>query len=244
VKHQDIECAVKQIKRGNKWTEMECALEARILSDFHHEGIIGFVDVYLDEEYIYLAMERADHDLHHILRTSGPFDENTVKQITRSLLQSIAYLHSHNIVHRDLKPKNIVFHKDRRTEPKLVDFGDSLEVDEQESYSEFIGTPPYMAPERLKEHKGWQLKKADVWAIACIAYEMIVGERCFPGGTQREVFGNVLNDRWSWPSNQTPSDAMQDFVRQCLNADPDRRPSAKEALRHEWFGDVSNVQRN
>merc|ERR1719474_2028207 len=71
VRHQDIECAVKQIKRGNKWTEMECALETRILSDFHHEGIIGFVDVYLDEEYIYLAMERADHDLHHVLRTSG-----------------------------------------------------------------------------------------------------------------------------------------------------------------------------
>ena len=92
-----------------------------------------------------------------------------------------------------------------------------------------------MAPERLGDHTGWQLKKADVWAIATIAFEMFVGKRCFEGNSQREVFGKIMSGQWSWPQNRTPSDSMQDLIQQCLCADASERPSAEEALSHVWF---------
>lgn len=97
-----------------------------------------------------------------------------------------------------------------------------------------------MAPERLGEHKGWQLKKSDVWAVGAIAYEMFVGKRCFGGNGQREVFGKILRGQWSWPGHRTPSDSMQDLIRQCLDVDPSNRCSASEILQHSWFDDLND----
>ena len=97
-----------------------------------------------------------------------------------------------------------------------------------------------MAPEKLGEHKGWQLKKADVWAIATIAFEMFVGKRCFQGNSQREVFGKIMSGQWSWPQDRTPSDSMQDLIRQCLSPDAKDRPTAQDILAHSWFADLSN----
>ena len=97
-----------------------------------------------------------------------------------------------------------------------------------------------MAPERLGEHKGWQLKKSDIWAIAAIAYEMYVGERCFQGINQREIFGKILNGQWSWPQDRVPSDPMQDLIRQCLAIDANERLSAEDVLCHSWFADLNH----
>ena len=98
-----------------------------------------------------------------------------------------------------------------------------------------------MAPERLGEHKGWQLKKADVWAVAAIVYEMYVGERCFQGANQREVFRNIMSGQWSWPQDRVPSDAMQDLIRLCLDPDAGDRLSAEDALGHSWFEEMDGI---
>ena len=92
-----------------------------------------------------------------------------------------------------------------------------------------------MAVERWGEHKGWQLKKSDVWAVAVIAYEMFVGNGCFEGTNQQEMFGNISCGQWAWPQNRTPSQPMQDLIRQCLDLDASNRPTAAEAMCHSWF---------
>ena len=76
-----------------------------------------------------------------------------------------------------------------------------------------MGTPPYMSPERLDEHEGWQLKKSDVWAVGVIAYEMCAGERCFNGETQDEIFKKVSRAKWKWPEYFKPSKELDDFVK-------------------------------
>lgn len=92
-----------------------------------------------------------------------------------------------------------------------------------------------MAAERWGRHKGWQLKKADIWAVAVISYEMYAGNGCFGGDTREQIFGNISRGQWSWPTNRTPSGPMQDLIRQCLNHDALERPTAHEALCHCWF---------
>ena len=137
VTYQNTDCAVKQVERRDQWAEKSFITEIRILSNLRHRGIIGFVDVFLDEKYFYLAMERADFDLHHLMKTSGPLDESKTKTITSALLESVAHLHSKNVVHRDLKPENIVFCGDDVMTPKLIDFGDAEWTEQNKSYTEF-----------------------------------------------------------------------------------------------------------
>ena len=135
--YQDQRCALKKVDRNYQFAEMLFTTEARVLSKLRHRGVIGFVDVFLDEKYFYLVMEQADFDLFHMTKASGPWDEDKTRTITFALLEVVAYLHSKNLAHRDLKPENIVFCRDDLETPKLIDFGDATMVENDKIYTEF-----------------------------------------------------------------------------------------------------------
>ena len=137
VSYRQQQCALKTVDRSNSWTQNMFITETRTLSQLHHRGVIGLVDVFMDENHFYLAMERADFDLQHLMKTSGPLDEHKTKTITYALFEAIAYVHSKNVVHRDLKPENIVFCHDDVMTPKLIDFGDAEWTERNKSYTEF-----------------------------------------------------------------------------------------------------------
>merc|ERR1712228_102158 len=235
IEYQNKLCALKQTEKKDKWGKMLFITESRTLSKLKHDGIIGFVDMFFDEKYYYLIMEKADFDLYHIMKQNGHTSEKKTRQIIYALLKTLKYMHAKNVVHRDLKPENIVFLTSDPANPRLIDFGDAEIAKKDKIYSEFVGTPPYMAPERLSEHKGWELKKSDIWAIGVIAYEMYCGQRCFEGKSQKEVFGRILRGEWTWPEHRTPRKKMRDFIEECLKQKAEDRPSANEALVHEWF---------
>eukprot|EP00487_Bulimina_marginata_P003054 TRINITY_DN17159_c0_g1_i1.p1 TRINITY_DN17159_c0_g1~~TRINITY_DN17159_c0_g1_i1.p1 ORF type:complete len:109 (-),score=0.68 TRINITY_DN17159_c0_g1_i1:152-478(-) len=87
--------------------------------------------------------------------------------------------HERDFVHRDLKPENIVFvNQNDISDIRLIDFGESIHIDPQSYYDDFVGTPCYFAPERFRQHTGSELKKSDVWAIGVIMFEMLTGCRC------------------------------------------------------------------
>lgn len=139
--------------------------EARVLNKLNHSGIIALIDMFFDEDYYYIIMEKADFDLYYIMNKKGKLSEKKTKSVVLQLLKAVAYMHSKNMAHRDLKPENIVFLKSDTNHPRIIDFGDAELVKDKRTYTEFVGTPPYMSPERLEEHYGWQLKKSDIWAI-------------------------------------------------------------------------------
>eukprot|EP00484_Ammonia_sp_Unknown_P001542 CAMPEP_0197021756 /NCGR_PEP_ID=MMETSP1384-20130603/2690_1 /TAXON_ID=29189 /ORGANISM="Ammonia sp." /LENGTH=407 /DNA_ID=CAMNT_0042449661 /DNA_START=35 /DNA_END=1258 /DNA_ORIENTATION=+ len=238
VEYQSQVCVMKRIEKGDEWGRMLFTTEARVLSKLRHAGIIQFIDMFMDDMYYYLLLEKADFDLAFVMKQKGHLSEGKTRRIVYALLKAVKYLHRKGLAHRDLKPENIVFVRSQTDCPRLIDFGDVDLAKDEKMYTEFVGTPPYMSPERLGEHNGYQLKKSDIWALGVIAYEMYTGERCFGGTTQKEVFGRIIGSKWSWPSGRTPSKTMQDFVRQCLNPDADQRLSAEQALQHEWFETV------
>jgi len=242
VTYRQRRCALKIVDRGNEWAELTFIAEAQILSKLRHRGVVGFAEMFLDEEHFYLVMERGDVDLCQITNASAPWDEATANAVIFALFESVAFLHSNDIVHRDLKPANVVLcraDKGGATTPKLIDFGDALLVQRDASYTDFVGTPQYLAPERLGDHKGWQLKAADVWAVGAIAFELLTGCKCFDGETQREIFAKILGGQWSWPRSRTPSQPMMDLVGRCLSMNAAERPSAEEALSHSVFTNSS-----
>eukprot|EP00484_Ammonia_sp_Unknown_P029931 CAMPEP_0197050804 /NCGR_PEP_ID=MMETSP1384-20130603/25621_1 /TAXON_ID=29189 /ORGANISM="Ammonia sp." /LENGTH=515 /DNA_ID=CAMNT_0042483263 /DNA_START=58 /DNA_END=1605 /DNA_ORIENTATION=+ len=228
-------CALKQIERNEECGRMLFTTECRVLSKLKHDGIITFIDMFYDEQYYYILLEKADYDLYQVMQRKGHLSESKTKKIIHSLLVAVSYLHGKNLAHRDLKPENIVFVASQSDHPRIIDFSDATIANDDRTYTEFVGTPSYMSPERLGEHNGSQLKKADIWAIGVIAFEMFTGQRCFAGDSQKEIFARVVRGEWSWPAHRTPSDAMQEFVEQCLCQETEQRLSANEALLHPWI---------
>ncbi|WP_375769783.1 protein kinase [Archangium gephyra] len=106
-----------------------------------------------------------------------------VLTLSRRLCSALAFLHGEGIVHRDLKPENIVIRPDGT--PVLVDFGlasafggplgrESLDVS-----GSLEGSYVYMAPEQIKG--GLVDARADLYALGCILYELVVGQPPFAG---------------------------------------------------------------
>ena len=109
--------------------------------------------------------------------------------------------------------ENVVYARNKKYHPLLIDFGDAIHVENDQTYDEFVGTPSYLAPERFNPHKGWELKQSDVWAVGIITYELIVGRHCFDGRDQNSIFAKIKKNKWSWPSDANVTPLCRDFVK-------------------------------
>eukprot|EP01084_Bolivina_argentea_P019895 36992_1 len=161
-------CALKRISRTDKFGRMQFTTEAQCLSKISHPYIIKYIDMLMDDKYYYLILEKCDYNLWNLMAEKKHLSESECKRIIYALLSAIAHIHNKNLVHRDIKPENIVF-TNKTHIPKLIDFGDAEMAKPNKIYTEFVGTPPYMSPERLGKHNSIELKKSDIWSIGVLA---------------------------------------------------------------------------
>eukprot|EP01084_Bolivina_argentea_P164182 285471_1 len=68
-------CAVKQIEKNDHWGRMLFETEAQVLSRLSHSGIIRFIDMFFDDQYYYLVLEKADFDLYYVMKKKGHLSE-------------------------------------------------------------------------------------------------------------------------------------------------------------------------
>lgn len=91
-----------------------------------HPHIIRLLDLFENQDYIYIVMEHlTGGDLFNYLeRRDFVITENRAKELSHQLASALFYLHSFGIAHRDLKPENILMASDEESAPlKIVDFG-------------------------------------------------------------------------------------------------------------------------
>jgi tRNA A-37 threonylcarbamoyl transferase component Bud32/WD40 repeat protein len=122
-----------------------------------------------------------------------PIDESL--RITREVASALDYAHRQGVIHRDIKPENILLHEGQAL---IADFGIALAVSSagerrmtQTGMS--LGTPEYMSPEQALGERTITAK-SDVYALACVLYEMLTGEPPFTGATVQAIVGRVLNE--------------------------------------------------
>jgi serine/threonine-protein kinase len=170
--------------------------EARAVNQVGHRGIIdvfGFgrlpdgrhciVMEYLDGESLehLISGLKTEHRLMPILEVLNILDE---------LLSALSAAHSAGVVHRDLKPSNIFLCKQRDGTRfvKVLDFGIAkLGVNSaaHSNASLMVGTPAYMAPE---QSRGGKVSPAlDLYAVGCLAFELLTGQPVFPATSIVEV---------------------------------------------------------
>ena len=115
------------------------------------------------------------------------FDEARTIAICSQLCDAVAAAHAHGVVHRDLKPENIFLTRrgDRPDTVKVLDFGLAKRVTGREGRSRLtrtgavVGTPGFVAPEQVLGHAVGPA--ADLYAVGCIAYELLAGRPPFAG---------------------------------------------------------------
>lgn len=115
-----------------------------------------------------------------------PLDD--VLRITAQIAEAIDYAHGQGILHRDLKPENIMLSGDRVL---VLDFGiaralEQVTNDRVTLTGVAVGTPYYMSPEQSAADPHVD-RRSDVYALACITYEMLAGAPPFTGATMQAV---------------------------------------------------------
>jgi len=134
----------------NKQRE-KCLQEVKLLQSVDHPNIIRYLDSFIFDNELYIAIEWADKgDLKRYLnkcqKEGEKIDEIKIIDFTRQLASALLHMHEKRIIHRDLKPANILIFGDGKL--KLGDLGLGRYMSD-ETFKAFskVGTPLYMSPE-------------------------------------------------------------------------------------------------
>ncbi|KAJ5902563.1 kinase-like protein [Penicillium taxi] len=192
-----------------------------------------------NERYLCIAMEYMEHgDLRRNLQSRSPLSEQEIQQITIQILMGLQHLHDNGYIHRDLKPENVlVMSKGPNWWVKISDFGISKRFDENNTDTR-IGTPGYMAPERLKlyppgtEHLR-PTYSMDIWSLGIMVFHMLFNCYPFPGNSLMSYLQTSIFPSIALSPSVNP-DALS-FCKSLLAADALTRPSAKGALENTWL---------
>ncbi len=176
--------------------------EARTMANLHHPNIAVIYEVGEADGQVYLAQFLVDGESLAARLRRGGLAWAEMLRILQPVAAALDYAHSQGVIHRDIKPPNILLAKNGQ--PYLGDFGLVRAAEGSASLSAsaggLIGTPAYMAPEQ------WEGQPAtpatDVYALSCVAVEMLTGRMLFDGSTpavvmkQHLIEGPRLPEQW------------------------------------------------
>ena len=233
-------------KKNMDKSDLELAkVEIDILKIGQHPNIIKLYDIYENESYIYIIMEYCSGGdlLSYFEYHEYELPETKVCEIIHKLSMAIYYLHSYGIVHRDLKPENILMTDlSPQADIRLLDFGLSKIIGNEEKCTEPYGTLSFVAPEVL-QGKPYD-KSVDLWSIGIITFLLLCGYLPFDDKhSEREIARQTIQDPVPFEEKiwKRYSPEAKTFVDGLLQKKPEKRYSIKEVLEHPWIKKMDKV---
>lgn len=215
--------------------------EARAAGSLSHPYIVTVYDAGAGGQGAYIAMELLrGKDLRQLLAMGWRPTVQQAALIVRRVADAISYAHHKGVIHRDLKPANIFMVG--RTQPRVLDFGIARirqaghegPNDGLSRFGEVVGgSPYYMAPEQVRREP--VDRRADVYALGVILYELLTGRRAFGGGSVEEIHQAVLTAKVRAPHevNHTVPQALSDIVMRAMAPELVRRTRSARTLAQE-----------
>lgn len=218
-------------------------LEGISAKRINHPNAVTILDFGIASSAVaFLVMELLEgHTLAGELRERGRLTPRRCAEIAVPICSALTEAHSSGIIHRDIKPSNIFLHQSHAGEVvKVVDFGIAklMESSVEKEFGQltatgaFVGTPAYMAPERLTSQSYGA--SSDVYSVGVVLYEMLTGH--VPHGGDDANHWRALLARMNNPvpapniECDMPA-ALSDLVVRAMALDPDARPTAYEMTR-------------
>lgn len=243
----DRPVAVKILNPHHSGTDIGARFrrEGRTAASLSHPNVVQVYDAGEDEleghEVSYIVMEYVPGgDLKALIDEKGSLPSDELAGLGSEVASGLAHAHEKGVIHRDIKPHNILI--DAYGRPKLTDFGIARALDATQATrtGSYLGTALYSSPEQLRGEK--VTPKSDVYSLGMSLYQAAVGEAPF-GGTPIEVASQHVSREPDAPSalGVDLSDGVEALILDCVQKDPDRRPTAEEV--HERLREETRLVR-
>lgn len=159
------------IKILNEISHPDSLYEIAALKRLSHPNISEIIDVVTIKDQVGIIMPLALNNLIVVL-FNNKFTIPQLDKITYQIICGVTYMHSRHIIHRDIKLSNILFYG--VDDVRLSDFGSiqPFAREPEETWSNHVYSPAYKAPEIFLGGVGRYAMPADVWALACVIWEI------------------------------------------------------------------------
>ncbi|KAM4029513.1 serine/threonine-protein kinase MAK isoform 2-T2 [Anomaloglossus baeobatrachus] len=254
--------AIKKMKRKfYSWDECMNLREVKSLKKLNHANVIKLKEVIRENDQLYFVFEYMKENLYQLMKDRNKlFPESVIRNIMYQILQGLAFIHKHGFFHRDMKPENLLCMGPDLV--KIADFGLVRELRSQPPYTDYVSTRWYRAPEVLLRSLVYS-SPIDIWAVGSIMAELYTLRPLFPGTSEVDeifkicqVLGTPKKSDWSEgyqlaaamnfrfpqcvPINlktliPNASEEALIIMRDMLQWDPKKRPTAIQALRYPYF---------
>jgi Tol biopolymer transport system component/predicted Ser/Thr protein kinase len=171
--------------------------EIKTTANLQHPHILPLHDSGEAAGLVYYVMPYVEGEsLRDRLNREKQLSIDETVRVAKEVASALDYAHRHGVVHRDIKPENILLHDGRAL---VADFGIALAASRTDGATRLtetglsLGTPAYMAPEQAMGERDLTAK-ADVYALGCVVYEMLVGQPPFTGPNAQAIIAAVLTD--------------------------------------------------
>jgi eukaryotic-like serine/threonine-protein kinase len=198
--------------------------EARAAARLHHPCVTALFDVVEEDGKPWLVMERvAARSVQEIVEETGPLHPRDVARIGLDVLAALEAAHAAGIVHRDVKPANVLVGPDGHAH--LTDFGIATSTgDPSLTGGALIGSPPYMAPERVNGEE--PRPPVDLWSLGATLYTAVEGRRAFD---RPESFATLVAVVSEEPAPMRLAGPLEPVLRGLLTKDPAQRSTIEQA---------------
>ena len=218
--------------------------EIEILKMCQHPHIIRLLDIFENQDYIYIVMESlSGGDMFSYLeKRKFVVSEARAKQISHQIATALYYLHSFGIAHRDLKPENILMADNSDdADLKIVDFGLSKIIGPNETSLDPFGTLSYVAPEVLLQKPYG--KEVDLWSLGVISYLLLSRVLPFDDEDDKEIARQTIQDAadFSFHPWEKVSKAGIECTKALLEKNRHKRPGLEEVLNMAWFAEFKDA---
>ncbi|MGI5501375.1 serine/threonine-protein kinase [Lentzea sp. CA-135723] len=200
--------------------------EARIASQLRDPAVVTVYDLISEDGQTFIVMELINAPtLESLVEKSGPLTTRAAATLAGQLLAALEAAHESGVVHRDVKPGNVMV--PGKGTAKLTDFGIAQSVDDPRltATGTLIGSPAYMAPERLaggEASPGW-----DLWALGATLFFAVEGRGAFDRPTTSATILAVMSER-PVPRVTGP---LGELITGLMEPDPGRRLGIVQAHR-------------
>jgi Tol biopolymer transport system component/tRNA A-37 threonylcarbamoyl transferase component Bud32 len=210
--------------------------EIEVAAQLQHPHILPLLDSGMSDGVLFYMMPFVDGEsLRDRLSSRGELPVHEAVRILVEITDALAHAHARGVVHRDIKPDNILL---SGRHALVMDFGVAKAVSEATGRQKLttagiaLGTPNYMAPEQATADPQID-HRVDIYAVGCLAYELLTGHPPFAGHTPAETLAAQVTVSPTPPRNHRPniSQGLNDVVMRCLEKRPaDRWQDAEQLL--------------
>lgn len=235
--------ALKRLKVHAQTDELSARFdrEARLASQLSHPNIVTVLDFgKLPEGGFFYAMEFIPGlTLGQWVEQHGPVPPARTLRLLRQVCAAVGAMHAANLLHRDIKPDNVMAYaaNGEYDLAKLLDFGliknlESHETRDLTGSVRVLGTPAFMAPERLADPRSID-PRTDIYGIGCIAFFMLTGRKPFEAASDADLTQQILHMPAPEVTGLSPFPVpapLAQLVAAALAKDMGLRPASAQAM--------------